>query len=403
MIPLSQAFDLVIQNTGRLPAEKVELLQASGRVLAEDVVSDLDQPPFARSSMDGYALRAEDAAQAPVQLLVVGFIPAGVFPDIKIDKGQAAKIMTGAPLPPGADSVQMIEKTRPAASNRVEILEAVSPGKNVSPRGSEAVAGQVVARAGSFISPAVIGLLAAVGKSQVLVYRRPAVAIIATGDELVDFTQTPAPGQIRNSNSLALAAQVAKLGARADQLGVARDRHQPIRELLQRGLAYDIVLLTGGVSVGDLDLVEDVFAELGVQVFFNQVAVKPGKPVVFAKLGEKLIFGLPGNPVSAATTFELLVRPALRKLMGFSVYQNQIVAAQLETSIKNLSQREFYAPATVWYDGQHFRVRPLASKGSGDQATYAQSNGYLICPREERELHAGATVRVMLRSEFFYH
>lgn len=403
MIPLSQAFDLVIQNTGRLPAEKVELLQASGCVLAENVVSDLDQPPFARSSMDGYALRAEDAAQAPAQLQVVGFIPAGVFPDLKIEKGQAAKIMTGAPLPPGADSVQVIETTRPVAGNRVEILEAVSPGKNVSPRGSEAVAGQVVARVGSFISPAVIGLLAAVGKSEVPVYRRPAVAVIATGDELIDLTQTPAPGQIRNSNSLALAAQVAKLGARAALLGVARDQHQQIRELLQRGLAYDVVLLTGGVSMGDLDLVEDVFAELGVQVFFNQVAVKPGKPVVFAKLGEKLIFGLPGNPVSAATTFELLVRPALRKLMGFSVYQNQIVAAQLEASIKNRSQREFYAPATVWYDGRQFRVRPLESKGSGDQATYAQSNCYLICPREEMALHAGATVSVMLRPEFFYH
>lgn len=403
MIPLSQAFDLVIQNTGRLPAENVELLQASGCVLAEDVVSELDQPPFARSSMDGYALRAEDAAQAPAQLLVVGFIPAGVFPDIKIEKGKAAKIMTGAPLPPGADSVQMIEKTRPVAGNRVEILEAVSPGKNVSPRGSEAVAGQVVASAGSFISPAVIGLLAAVGKSEVPVYRRPAVAIIATGDELIDLTQTPAPGQIRNSNSLALAAQVAKLGARADLLGVARDQHQQIRELLHRGLAYDVVLLTGGVSMGDLDLVEDVFAELGVQVFFNQVAVKPGKPVVFARLGEKLIFGLPGNPVSAATTFELLARPALRKLMGFSVYQNQIVAAQLEASIKNRSQREYYAPAKAWYDGRQFRVRPLESKGSGDQATYAQSNCYLICPREEMELRAGAPVRVMLRPEFFYH
>ncbi len=403
MIPLSQAFDLVIQNTGRLPAETVELLQASGRVLAEDVVSDLDQPPFARSSMDGYALRAEDTVQAPVQLQVAGFIPAGVFPDMIIEKGQAAKIMTGAPLPPGADSVQIIEKTRLVADNRVEILEAVSPGRNVSPRGSEAVAGQVVARAGSFISPAVIGLLAAVGKSEVPVYRLPAVAIIATGDELIDLTHTPAPGQIRNSNSFALAAQVARLGARATLLGVARDQHEQIRELLQRGLADDVVLLTGGVSMGDLDLVEEVFAELGVQIFFNQVAVKPGKPVVFARLGGKLIFGLPGNPVSAATTFELLVRPALRKLMGFPVYQNQIVTAQLEASIKNRSQREFYAPATAWYDGRQFRVRPLASKGSGDQVTYAQSNCYLICPREETELRAGATVSIMLRTEFFYH
>ncbi|MDZ7269203.1 MAG: molybdopterin molybdotransferase MoeA [candidate division KSB1 bacterium] len=401
MIPLQQAVELVMQNTGRLPAETVDLLQAAGRVLAEEIISDRDQPPFARSSMDGYALRAADVAPAPVQLQVVGFIPAGTFPDFQIQQGQAAKIMTGAPLPAGADSVQMIEKTRPAAGDRVEVLEAVPPGHNVSPQGSEAAAGQVVARAGSFVSPAVIGLLAAVGKSRVRVYRRPAVAIIATGDELVEIDQTPKLGQIRNSNSFALAAQVARLGATARLWGMARDQQQQIRELLQRGLACEVVVLTGGVSMGDLDLVEDVFQELGLQIHFNKVAVKPGKPVVFATCGDKLVFGLPGNPVSAATTFELLVRPAIRKLMGFSVYSNQIVAAQLEAPIINRSQREYYAPATAWYDGRQFRVRPLASKGSGDQVTYAQSNCYLICPREVVELHAGETVRVMLRPEFF--
>lgn len=404
MITLQQALDLVLQHTPRLPAETITLLQASGRVLAEEVISDLDQPPFARSSMDGYALRAVDAAQAPVQLQVVGFIPAGVVPDIKIEKGQAAKIMTGAPVPEGADAVQMVEKTRLANDGKtVEILAAVSTGHNIAPTGSEARAGQVVAQAGSFISPAMIGLLASVGKSEVSVYRAPTVGIIATGDELIAIDQRPSSGQIRNSNSFALAAQVAKLGVTPHVLGVARDEKKHIYDLIRQGLQYDVLLLTGGVSMGDLDLVEEVFAELHFKVYFDKVAVKPGKPVVFAKSGEKLIFGLPGNPVSTATTFELLVRPAIRKMMGFPVYQNQIVSAQLAEPFKNRSQREFYAPAKTWYDGKHFHVQPLKAKGSGDVVTYAQSNCYLICPIEQVEFNAGEEVKVMLRAEFFYY
>lgn len=404
MITLQQAFDLVLQHTPRLPAETLALLQASGRVLAETVVSDIDQPPFARSSMDGYAVRAEDVAQAPVQLHVVGFIPAGTSPNIKLEKGQAAKIMTGAPVPEGADAVQVVEETRLAKDGmEVEILAAVSAGNNIAPLGSEARAGQVVARTGSFISPAMIGLLASVGKSEVGVYRAPTVGIIATGDELIAIDEKPSAGQIRNSNSFALAAQVAKLGVASQQLGVARDEKKHIYDLIRQGLQYDVLLLTGGVSMGDLDLVEDVFAELKFKIYFDKVAVKPGKPVVFAKSGEKLIFGLPGNPVSSATIFELLVRPAIRKMMGFSAYQNQIVVAQLAEPFKNRSQREFYAPAWAWYDGKQFHVQPLKAKGSGDVVTYAQSNCYLICPIEQVEFNAGEEVKVMLRTEFFYY
>lgn len=402
MITLKEAFEIVLRHAPRLETERVDFLRARGRVLAEDVASDHDMPPFPRSSVDGYAVRAEDLGTLPARLQVVGNIPAGTYPEFMLAAGQAAKIMTGAPVPEGADAVQMIERTRALAqTHEVEMLEAIARGANVSPRGSEAKVGQVVAPAGSFISPPMIGLLAAVGKSEVVVYRAPTVGLIATGDELIEIDEKPRGAQIRNSNSYALFAQIESAHAVPHLLGIARDQKSRLRELIQRGLQYDVLLLTGGVSMGDLDLVEDVFAEFGFEIFFNKVAVKPGKPVVFARTGRTLIFGLPGNPVSAATIFELLVRPALRKMMGKVVYQNQIVSARLTQRFLNRSGRENYAPAWTWYENGGYHVRPLPSKGSGDVASYAASNSYLICPLERTELAAEEPAQAMLRPEFF--
>ncbi len=402
MIKLHEAFEIVLQRTSRLEAERVPLLQARGRVLAEDAASDMNMPPFPRSSVDGYALIAEDLQRLPARLQVVGTIAAGTYPEFAIASGQAAKIMTGAPVPAGADAVQMIERSRSTSTaNEVEILEAASKGANISPFGSEARLGQVVAPVGSFVSPAMVGLLAAVGKREVVVYRAPAVGVIATGDELVEISEQPVAAQIRNSNSYALFAQIESAGARPHVLGIARDQKSQLRELMQRGLQYDLLLLTGGVSMGDLDLVEDVFAELGFKIFFNKVAVKPGKPVVFARAGNTLVFGLPGNPVSAATIFELLVRPAIRKMLGNVVYQNQIVNAHLTQRFVNRSGRENYAPAWTWYENGAYHVRALPSKGSGDVVSYAASNSYLICPIDRTELAAEEQVHAMLRPEFF--
>ncbi len=402
MIKLSEAFEIVLQRASRLETERIPLLRSRSRVLAEDVTSDVNMPPFARSGVDGYAVLASDLLQLPVRLQVIGTIAAGTYPEFMIAAGQTAKIMTGAPVPAGADAVQMIERTQAAPrADEVDILAAVAAGANITPLSSEAQMGQVVAAAGSFISSMMIGLLAAVGKSEVLVYRAPTVGLIATGDELVEIHEHPRAAQIRNSNSYGLFAQIENARARPHLLGIARDQKSRLRELIQQGLQYDLLLLTGGVSMGDLDLVEAVFAEFGFEIFFNKVAVKPGKPVVFARAGKTLIFGLPGNPVSASTVFELLVRPAIRKMMGHAVYQNSIVMARLTQRFLNRSGRENYAPAWTWYENGAYHVRPLASQGSGDVVSYAASNSYLICPIDRTELDAEEQVQAMLRMEFY--
>ncbi|MGH7492537.1 MAG: molybdopterin molybdotransferase MoeA [bacterium] len=404
MISLREAYEIVVRQTPRLQAAPVPLLAAPGRVLAEQVNADINMPPFPRSSMDGYAVRTADLAQIPSELHVIATIAAGSFPDFTLQPGQAAKIMTGAPVPPGADAVQMIEKTRAVGhGHAVEILEPVSAGANITPKGSEAQEGEIVLPAGSFISPAVIGLLAAVGKSDVAVYRAPVTGILTTGDELIEITARPARAQIRNSNAYALCALVQQAGGIPRLLGTARDQISDIREKIAPGLQHDLLLLTGGVSMGDLDLVEEAFAQSGFEIFFDKVAVKPGKPVVFARSGATLIFGLPGNPVSANTIFELLVRPAMRKMMGFTSHSNPVVRARLTERFVNRSGREFYAPARVVYENGVFFVHPLKSKGSGDVVSYAASNAYLICPITRTEFKADEEVEVMLRTEFFYH
>jgi molybdopterin molybdotransferase len=404
MITVRQALEIALQQTKRLSIESIALLESAGRVLAEDVISDVDMPPFARSTMDGYALRSEDIRQAPARLQVAGVIPAGTYPNFSLQPMQAAKIMTGAPLPAGADAVQMVEKTRSLENGAaVEILESVSSGHNVSPLGSEARRGDVVLPAGAFISPGVIGLLAAVGKSSVAVYRAPSVGILATGDELVDIAAKPGLGQIRNSNSYTLYAQVKQAGGMPQLLGVAKDSKANLRQQIAAGLQYDLFLATGGVSMGDLDLVEEVFAEFGLEVFFEKIAMKPGKPVVMARSTRGgLVFGLPGNPVSATTVFEVLVRPVMRKMMGFPIYQNQMALATLTEPFVNRSGRENYAPSVTWYEEKRFLVRPLKSKGSGDVVTYAKSNSYLICPLDRADLSPNENVVVMLRPDFFY-
>jgi molybdopterin molybdotransferase len=404
VLTVRQALEIALQKTTRLPVETTALLESAGRVLAEDVVSDVDMPPFARCTMDGYAVRSEDVCNAPVRLQVIGVIPAGAYPNFSLQPMQAAKIMTGAPLPPGADAVQMVEKTRALEDGTaVAILESVAAGHNVSPLGSEARQGEVVLPMGAFVTPAVIGLLAAVGKNMVAVYRAPAVGILATGDELVDVAEKPALGQIRNSNSFALHAQVRQAGGKPQLLGIAKDTKANLRHRLAEGLQYDLFLATGGVSMGDLDLVEEVFAEFGLEVFFDKIAMKPGKPVVMARSAQGgLVFGLPGNPVSASTVFEVLVRPVMRKMMGFPVYQNQMALATLTEPFANRSGRENYAPAVAWYEEKRFLVRPLKSKGSGDVVTYAKSNSYLICPIDRTELLPNENVVVMLRPDFFY-
>jgi len=404
MITVREALDITLNHVSRLPPEQLLLLESQGRILAEDLIADLDMPPFTRATMDGYALRSHDLASLPATLEVAGYVAAGSNPNFALKPGQAVKIMTGAPLPRDADAVQQIEKTRDLDDgSRVIILETVTAGANVALQGSDARVGDKLLSAGAYISPAVIGLLAFAGADVVSVYSRPSVAILATGDELVDITAKPLAGQIRNSNSCALYSQVMQVGAHPTLLGIAKDNKAYLKNRLTQGLRHEMVLVTGGASVGELDLVGEVFEDLGFEILFSKVSIKPGKPVILARGESALIFALPGNPVSSATVFEVLVRPAIRKMMGYPVYHNQIVAALLTQHFFNRSGRENYHPAVTWYEEGRFYCRPLKSRGSADLTTYALSNSYLICPAEKTEAHEGEPIEVMLRPDFYYH
>lgn len=404
IISVREALEITLANVNRLPPEEALLLESRGRILAEDLIADVDMPPFTRSTMDGYAVRSQDVQQTPASLEVAGYVPAGANPNFALKPRQAAKIMTGAPLPREADAVQQIEKTQTADDGiRVVIHEAVNPGANVAVQGSDAHLGDKLASAGTYISPAVIGLLASAGADVVAVYSRPSVAVLATGDELVDITSKPLSGQIRNSNSYALYTQVIQVGAYASLLGIARDHKAYIKNRVAQGLRHEILLVTGGASIGDLDLVGQVFEDFGFQILFSKVSIKPGKPLILAKAESTLIFGMPGNPVSSATVFDVFVRPAIRKMMGFPQYHNQTVSALLTQHFFNRSKRENYHPAVTWYEEGRFYCRPLMSRGSGDVTTYALSNSYLICPADKADAHEGEPIDVMLRPDFFYH
>ena len=400
MIPVEEALEIVLREAPALPHEEVALDDALSRVLAGDVVSDLDLPPFDRAAMDGYALRAEDVAAAPAALDVVGEVRAGQWPDLTVGPGQAARIMTGAPVPPGADSVQQVEKTRPLDEFRVTILSAVAPGANVALRGSEVRAGDVVLARGRAIDPAAIAVLASAGRARVRVARRPLVALLVTGDEIVDVSATPAPGQIRNSNGPAVAAQARLAGAQVRLLGVAPDRQEAIAQALRAGLAADVLVVSGGVSAGDYDLVEPALLELGATFLFTKVAIRPGAPLVFGRRGATLVFGLPGNPVSAQVTFDLFVRPALLKMQGARVVSRPRVEAELLDAVNNRSGRKSHLPARLRFEGGRLVARPLRSMGSGDLAAHARANALVVIEADRLQAAAGETAEALLLGRF---
>lgn len=400
MIPVEEALEIVLREAPALPDQAVALADTLSRVLAEDVVSDLDLPPFDRAAMDGYALRARDVAGAPAALDVVGEVRAGQWPDLTVGRGQAVRIMTGAPVPPGADSVQQVEKTQPLDEFRVTILSAVAAGANLSPRGSEVRAGDVVLARGRVIDPAAIAVLASSGRARVRVARRPVVALLVTGDEIVEVSAIPGPGQIRNSNGPAVAAQARLAGAEVRLLGVVPDRQDAIAEALRAGLAADVLVVSGGVSAGDYDLVEPALLELGATFLFTKVAVKPGAPLVFARRGEALVFGLPGNPVSAQVTFDLFVRPALLKMQGARVLERPRVAVELLGPVKNRSGRKSHVPARVRLEGGRLVARPVRSMGSGDLTAHARANALVVIEAERPQVAAGETAEALLLGNF---
>ncbi len=400
MVPFGEALAIVLAEVTPLPSEEVALEEALGRVLAEDVASDRDLPPFDRAAMDGYALRAADVAGAPAALEVVGEVRAGQWPDLAVGPGQAARIMTGAPVPKGADAVQQVEKTEPLDEFRVTVLSPVSEGANVAPRGSEVRAGDVVLERGRVIDPPAIAVLASAGRTRVGVARRPVLALLVTGDEIVDVSAAPGPGQIRNSNGPAVAAQARRAGADVRLLGVAPDRQDAIVEALRAGLAADVLVVSGGVSAGDYDLVEPALLELGAAFLFTKVAIRPGAPLVFGRLGGALVFALPGNPVSAQVTFDLFVRPALLKMQGARVVERPRVGVELLGAVKNRSGRRAHVPARVRFEGGRLVARPVRSMGSGDLVAHARANALVVIEAGRTLASAGESAEAVLLGSF---
>jgi molybdopterin molybdotransferase len=399
-VTVEEALEIVLREALALPEEEVGLEDALARVLAEDVRSDVDLPPFDRSAMDGYALRAADVTGAPVALQVVGEVAAGQWPSQKVGPGQAIRIMTGAPVPDGATAVQPVEKTRPLDEFRVTILAPVAAGANVAPRASEVSVGDVVMNQGRILDPAAVAVLASAGRPRVRVGRRPSVAVVVTGDEVVGVGASPRPGQIRNSNGPAVCAQARAAGARVQDLGVAPDEAAPLAERLRRGIAADVLVVSGGVSAGDYDLVEPALEELGFSLLFTRVAIRPGAPLVFGRRGETLVFGLPGNPVSAQVTFDLFVRAALLRMQGARVVSRPRVGVELRGAITNRSGRKAHLPARVrWEDGR-LMARPLRSMGSGDLVAHARANALVVLEAEREGAGIGETVEAVLLGRF---
>jgi molybdopterin molybdotransferase len=401
VIPVEEALEIVLREARALPTEEVPLEEAPGRVLAEDIRSDIDMPPFDRAAMDGYAVRAADVASAPVTLAVTGEVPAGAWPERDVEPGEAVRIMTGAPVPPGSTAVQQVEKTRALDGGRsVEILAPVAGGANVAPRGSEVREGDLVLARGRVIEPAALAVLAATGHARVRVARRPRVAVLVTGDEIVDVDVVPGPAQIRNSNGPAVAAQARRAGAEVRLLGVAPDREAATAKAVGAGLASDLLVVSGGVSAGDYDLVEPVLEEHGVELLFTKVAIKPGAPLVFGRRDRTLVFGLPGNPVSAQVTFDLFVRAALLRMQGARVVSRPRVEVELLGPLKNRSGRQAHVPARVRFEDGRLVARPVRSMGSGDMVAHSRANALVALDAERVRAETGETAPAVLLDGF---
>jgi molybdopterin molybdotransferase len=391
-----------------------DLLAARGRVLAEDLIADRDFPPFARATRDGYAVRGADVERVPARLEVIGEIKAGDLAEsCSVGPRQAASIMTGAPLPAGADAVVMVEYTaeisRGSGGRGVEIQQSVKSGANFVPRASEARAGQVLAERGARLDHRLIAIAASVGKSRVRVFQRPRVAVLSTGDEVVAIDATPGPSQIRNSNSYSLAAQVEEAGGEAVRLAIAPDEPGRLRALIEEGLSCDLLLLTGGVSMGKYDLVEQVLGEIGAQFYFTGAKIQPGKPVVFGVAGtrtgvsaphvplpHRYFFGLPGNPVSTMVTFRLFARPMIDALAGARPETLVFLKARLKTDVRAKTGLTRFLPAAISGEFAESEVEMAVWQGSGDVAALARANCYLVVPPDRELIPAGELVSVLL-------
>ncbi len=398
MLSVSEAIHVVQKQTRRLPAALVPLAEARGRVLAEDVIAETDLPPFDRALMDGYAMRAADLQNAPAALRVVGEAAAGRGWRGTLKAGEAVRIMTGAPVPEGADSVQQVELTRETEGGTVvEIDQPTTPGQFITKRATEVKKGETALRAGTTINAAMMAALASFGYARVRVGTKPRVAVLATGSELVPVEARPGPDQIRDSNSYSLLAYAKAAGAHVELLPFAGDDQKQLQQLIAESAARcDALALSGGVSMGVYDFTKAALYALGAEIFFERVSLRPGKPTVFARLNETLIFGLPGNPVSVSVTFNLFARTALRAMQGDA--QPALVEEQavLGREAKGTVERASYLPARLRTDERgQLIAEPLRWGGSSDFVAFTQATALLIIPAGVRALPAGEIVKIV--------
>ena len=398
MISVSEALQIVIAHCPTPTPEQIDLARAMGRYLAQDVVADSDLPPFDRSQMDGYAVRAEDTQRAPTTLRIVGESSAGKGWHGELQSGGAVRIMTGAPVPAGADSVQQVELTRGGENDSVEIIEPVAEGRSIVRRGSEIEKGVTVLKKGDQITAAAMAVLAAFGYSQVLVGRKPRISVLATGSELVPVDQKPGPEQIRDSNNYSIAAYGQLAGAEVERLPLAVDDPKQLLQVISEAAeTSDVVITSGGVSMGVYDFTKSALRELGAEIFFERVALRPGKPTVFGRLPNGcFVFGLPGNPVSVSVTFNLFARTALLRMQGAREPYLEIETAVLTRRAKGSVDRESYLPAKLrTSDEGQLLAEPLKWGGSSDFVNFVHSTALIIIPSGVKEVVEGTKVRIV--------
>ena len=415
MLTVNEARERILAHFSPLPSEQVPILDALGRVLAEDVIAPNDVPPFDNSAMDGYAVRAADLEAArddrPVMLAVLGELPAGATTEQPVTPNTCYRILTGAPLPPGADSIVPYEltdgvafggwhgaaeaATAVAAQHAVRVFKTVKYDDNVRHAGEDQRQGDTILARGTVIRPAEVGVLGSLGRTSVAVVQRPRVAILSTGDEVVEIDRPLAPGLIRNANSYSLAALVRWYGGEPLMLGIAADTVESLRELLWRGRRADMIVTTGGVSMGDYDVVKNILAREG-DVSFWSIDMRPGKPVAFGTLLDVPFIGLPGNPVSTMVGFEILVRPALLTLAGHTRLAKTAIRARAAHRISNRSGRENYMRAIVTRDGDEWVAHLTGEQGSGILTSMHRANGLVVVPRQTTRIEKGESVQVLM-------
>ena len=398
MIDFADALRRVIVRAKPLAAQSVPLTGSLGRTLAQNVRARAPIPPFAKATMDGYAVRADDsrpdAAGQAAELAVIEDLPAGRISRRAIGRGQAVRIMTGAPLPKGADAVVMVEDTEKAGT-RVKIFRAVAPGDNIGRAGEDLEKGDLILEKGDLIGPAEVGMLAALGLASVRVVRRPKLAVIATGDEIVEPGKKAGPGCIWNSNGYSLLSLAIQAGTEASYLGIARDKNSQLKLKIQKARSADILVISGGVSVGDYDLVKEELRGLGVRPVFWQLRIKPGKPTFFGVRGRQLVFGLPGNPTSAMVMFHLFVRPAIDRMLGRKRPGLRSAKALLEQEITVRPGRSQFLRGVLVGEGPVLKVDPFPDQRSGVLRSMVKSRVLIVVPADSSRIEKGREVEIL--------